>query len=128
MLAHVDSIITVCTYQDQVTELLHLHARLERQLKLATLDDDVGEIEQVNLERVQHALPRDDDLLRLLLDRQRTHKSRHFFGRLPLRQLSKTLLPCPDARVNDLQEELTGPRVEDEDGTVWDPSVSHNYM
>ena len=118
MLAHVDSIITVCTYQDQVTELLHLHARLERQLQLATLDDDVGEVKQVDLKRIQHALAGDDDLLRLFLHRQRTHKSRHFFGRLPLRQLSKTLLPSPYTRVDDLQEELTRTRVEDEDSTV----------
>ena len=44
---------------------------LERQLQLRALDDDVGEVEQVHLERVEHAFPRDDDLLRLLLDGQR---------------------------------------------------------
>jgi hypothetical protein len=32
------------TNQDEVTELLHLHARLEWQLELAALDDDVREV------------------------------------------------------------------------------------
>ena len=75
----------IVTYQDKITELLHLHARLERQLELATLDDDVGEVEQMDLERVQHALPRDDDLLRLLFYRQRPDEGSYFFSGLPLR-------------------------------------------
>ena len=58
------------TYQDQISELLHLHTCLERELEFAALDDDVREVEQVHLERVQHALTRDDDLLRLFLDGQ----------------------------------------------------------
>ena len=105
-------------YQDQITELLHLHARLERQLKLATLDDDVGEIEQVNLERVQHALPCDNDLLRLFFNRQRSDQCGNFFGSLPLRKLSETLLTSPDAGVDNLQEQLPRAGVEDEDGSV----------
>jgi hypothetical protein len=40
------------TYQNQITKLLHLHASLERKLKLAALDDDVGEVKQVHLERI----------------------------------------------------------------------------
>ena len=56
------------THKDEVTELLHLHARLERQLQLGALDNNVREVEQVHLERVQHALTRDDDLLRLPLN------------------------------------------------------------
>ena len=40
------------TYEDQITKLLHLHAGLERKLQLAALDDDVGEIEQMNLKRI----------------------------------------------------------------------------
>ena len=118
MLAHVDSIMTVCAYQDQVTELLHLHAGLERQLQLAALDDDVREVKQVDLERIQHALPRNNHLFGLLLNGQRTDQRRDFFGSLPLRQLAQTLLPCPHASMNDLQEELAGARVEDEDSTV----------
>ena len=107
------------SHQNEVTELLHLHARLERQLQLRALDNDVREVEQVHLERVQHALTRDDDLLRLLLNRQGTHERGDFLGRLPLRELSETLLTGPNARVDDLQEELAGARVEDEDGAVW---------
>ena len=72
----------------------------------------------MHLERVQHALPRDDDLLRLLFNRQRPDEGSYFFSSLPLRQLSKTLLPRPYARVNDLEEKLSRSRVEDEDGTV----------
>ena len=33
------------THQNQITEFLHLHASLEGQLKFATLDDNVREIE-----------------------------------------------------------------------------------
>ena len=49
----------------------NLEAGLEGQLQLRPLDDNVGEVEQVDLERVQHTLPRHDNLLRLLLNGQR---------------------------------------------------------
>ena len=42
----------------------------------------------------------------------------HFFGSLPLRQLTQTLLPRPDAGVDDLEEELAGSRVEYKDRSV----------
>ena len=105
-------------YQDQITELLHLHACLEWQLQFASLDDDVGEVEQVDLKGIQHALAGDDDLLGLLFDGQGANQGGNFFGGLPLCQLSETLLPRPYARVNDLEEKLSRSRVEDEDGTV----------
>ncbi len=44
---------------------------LEGQLQLGARDDDVGEIQQVDLQRVKHALARDNDALGLLLNRQR---------------------------------------------------------
>ena len=37
---------------------------------------------------------------------------------LPLGQLAQTLLASPHAGVDDFQEELTSPGVEDEDGTI----------
>eukprot|EP00958_Prasinococcus_capsulatus_P015981 scaffold1754_cov355-Prasinococcus_capsulatus_cf.AAC.3 len=77
--------------EDQVTKLLDLHARLEGQLQLRPLDHDVGE-----------GADQCGDLL----------------GGLPLGQLAQTLLARPHARVDDLEEELAGARVEDEDGTV----------
>ena len=61
-------------------------------------------------------------LFGLLFDGQGPDQSRDFFGGLPLGQLAETLLTGPDRRVDDLQEELTGARVEDEDGAV-DPKV-----
>lgn len=72
----------------------------------------------VDLERVEHALAGDDDLLGLLLDGQGPDQRRHLLGRLPLGELTETLLAGPDGRVDDLEEELTGARVEDEDGAV----------
>jgi hypothetical protein len=39
-------------------------------------------------------------------------------GSLPLGELAETLLPGPHGGVNDLEEELPGSRVEDEDGAV----------
>ena len=67
----------------------------------------------------QHALASNDDLFRLLFDRQGAYKRCHFFGRLPLRELAETLLARPDTRVNDLKEELTRSWVKDEDGAIW---------
>ena len=72
----------------------------------------------MHLQGVQHALARHDNLLGLLLHGKRADKSGNLLGRLPLRQLPQTLLSCPDGRVDDLEEELPGPRVEDEDGSV----------
>lgn len=72
----------------------------------------------MDFERVEHTLPRDDDLLRLLLDGQRPNQSGDFLGRLPLGQLTETLLTSPHGCVNNLDERLTRSRVEDEDGTI----------
>lgn len=52
-----------------------------------------------------------------LPDKQHAGKA-DLFSSLPLGQLAQTLLACPDARVDDLQEELASPGVEDEDGTI----------
>ena len=105
-------------FQDEIAKLFDLHARLERQLQLASLDDDVRVIEHVRLQRVEHTFSRHDDLFRLLFDRERANQGRDFFCCLPLGQLRETFLPSPHARVNDLQKELTGARVEDENSAV----------
>ena len=57
-------------------------------------------------------------LFGLLLNGQGANEGGNFFGRLPLGQLAQTFLSCPDRSVNDLQEKLTRPRVEDENGAV----------
>lgn len=57
------------TDQNEITKLLHLERSLERQLKFGTLDDDIGEIEQVHFKRVQHTLSSNDDLLGLFFCR-----------------------------------------------------------
>lgn len=72
----------------------------------------------MNLEGVEHTLPRDDDLLRLLLDGEGSNESSDLLGRLPLGELSETLLTGPDGRVDDLDERLSSTGVEDEDGSV----------
>lgn len=72
----------------------------------------------MDLERVEHTLPSDDDLLRLLLDGERTDKSGNLLGGLPLSELTETFLSRPDRGVNDLKEELTRAGVEDKDGSV----------
>jgi hypothetical protein len=92
------------TYQDEVAELFHLHTGLERQLQLASLDDDVGEIEQMHFKGVEHALAGYDHLLRLLFDRQRTDQGSDFFSSLPLGELAQTLLAGPNTCVNDLRK------------------------
>ena len=62
--------IRLVIYQDEVSELLHLHTGLERQLQLASLDDDIGEIKQMYFKRVEHAFAGHDHLLRLLFNWQ----------------------------------------------------------
>mmetsp|Transcript_46495 Transcript_46495/g.113223 ORF Transcript_46495/g.113223 Transcript_46495/m.113223 type:complete len:463 (-) Transcript_46495:5607-6995(-) len=104
--------------EDDITELLDLERRLERQLQVRPLDDDVGEVEEVHLERVEHPLARHDDLLRLLLDGQRPDQRSNLLRRLPLGELPKALLAGPYGGVDDLEEELARAGVEDEDGAV----------
>mmetsp|Transcript_39335 Transcript_39335/g.83813 ORF Transcript_39335/g.83813 Transcript_39335/m.83813 type:complete len:1257 (-) Transcript_39335:3240-7010(-) len=111
--------LRLSSLQDKIAEFFDLHAGLERQRQLGALDHDVGEIQQVDLERVQHALSGDDDLLGLLLHGQGPDQSCHLLGRLPLSQLRESLLAGPDRGVDNLQEELSGSRVEDEDSTVY---------
>lgn len=72
----------------------------------------------MDLERIEHTLSGDDDLLRLLLDGERPNERGDFLGRLPLGELAETLLTGPDGRVDDLDERLSGTGVEDEDGAV----------
>lgn len=70
--------------QDEIAELFNLEARLERQLELAALDHYVREVQQVNLQRVQHPFAGHDDLLRLLFHGQRAHEGGHLLCCLPL--------------------------------------------
>ena len=65
----------------------YLETGLERQLQLGALDDDVGEVEEMYLERIQHSLTCDDDLFGLLLHREGTDQCSHLLSRLPLSQL-----------------------------------------
>lgn len=50
---------------------------LEGQLQLRAGDDNVGKIQQVDLQRVQHTLPTHNDALGLLLHGKRAHQSSH---------------------------------------------------
>ena len=72
----------------------------------------------MNLEGIQHALPGDDDLLGLFLHWEGSNERRHLFRRFPLGQLTQTFLSCPNRSVDNLEEKLTRPRVEDENGSV----------
>lgn len=104
--------------EDEVAKLFDLERGLEGELQLRAGDDNVGKVQQVHLQRVQHALARDDDALGLLLYGQRADERGHLLGRLPLGQLAQALLPGPDRGVDDLQKQLPRARVEDEDGAV----------
>mmetsp|Transcript_3635 Transcript_3635/g.6371 ORF Transcript_3635/g.6371 Transcript_3635/m.6371 type:complete len:234 (-) Transcript_3635:407-1108(-) len=90
--------------QDEVPELLDLHARLERQLQLAALDHDVGEVQQMDFERIEHAFAGDNDLLGLLLDGEGADEGGDLLGGLPLGELPEALLAGPHGRVDDLEE------------------------
>ena len=58
----------------------YLETCLEGELQLGPLDDDVGEIEKMDFQRIQHSLSRDDDLLRLFFHRQRTNQGGNLQG------------------------------------------------
>ena len=102
----------------KVAELLDERALLEGEVELRALDDDVGEVEGVELEGVEEGLPRDDELVGLLLDGERADELRDLLCSLPLGQLAEALLARPDAAVDDLEEELPRARIEDEQGAV----------
>jgi hypothetical protein len=70
--------------------LPYLETGLEWELEFTALDDDVGEVQQMDLEWVQHALPGHNDLLGLFLHRQGPNQGGHFFCCLPLGKLQKT--------------------------------------
>mmetsp|Transcript_15391 Transcript_15391/g.46046 ORF Transcript_15391/g.46046 Transcript_15391/m.46046 type:complete len:443 (-) Transcript_15391:2814-4142(-) len=104
--------------QDQISEFFHLQTGLEGKLQLRALDHNVGKVKTMYFQRIQHALTSDNQLLGLLFDRQSTNKSSNLFGGLPLGQLTKTLLTGPHTSMNDLEEQLSGARIEDENGTI----------
>ena len=72
----------------------------------------------MNLERIEHTLSSNDNLLRLFFDGKRSNESGDFFGSLPLRKLSKTLLTSPDGGVNNLDERLSSSRIENENRSI----------
>lgn len=72
----------------------------------------------MHLKWVKQTFPRHDDLSRLLLNWQCSDECCNFLCRLPFSKLSKPFLPCPHRSVDDLQEQLSSARVEDEDGAV----------
>ena len=72
----------------------------------------------MDLQWVKHSFSSYDDLFWLLLDREGADEGSHLLCRLPLGQLAETLLSCPYAGVDDLEEQLPSARIEDEDGTI----------
>ena len=53
----------------ELPKVVYLETGLEGELELGTFDDDVGEVEEMDLERIEHSLARHDDLFGLLLHR-----------------------------------------------------------
>jgi hypothetical protein len=104
--------------QYSVSKFLNLQTRLEGKLQLTAFDDDVGEVEEMDFERVKHSLPGDNNLFGLLLDWETSDEGSHFLCSLPLGQLTQSLLACPHTGVDDLEEELARLGIEDEDGPI----------
>lgn len=105
-------------FQDSVSELLNLETCLERKLKFRAFDHNVREIKQVNFERVEHAFPSYDDLLWLLFYWETSDQCGYFLSCLPFCKLTETFLSCPYTSMDDLQEELSRLRIEDENCSV----------
>jgi hypothetical protein len=73
----------------------------------------------MNFKRIKHALSCDNNLFRLLLNRQASNESRNFFCSFPFCELSKSFLTCPNTRVNDLEKKMTTLWIEDENSTIY---------
>lgn len=104
--------------KDHISEFFNLHRRLEWELKFRGTNGDVWEIEKVYFQRIEQTLTSDDQLLGLFFNRKRADESSDLFSCLPFGQLTKTLLASPYASMNNLQEELSSPRIEDEDSSI----------
>lgn len=56
-------------------------------MEFTALDDNVGEVEEMDFEGVEHAFSCDNNLFRLLFYWQGSDQSSHFLGSLPLGEL-----------------------------------------
>lgn len=72
----------------------------------------------MNFKGIKHTLSRDNDLFRLLLNRQTSNESSNFFSSFPFCELSKSFLSSPYTCVNDLEEEMSTLWIKDKNGAV----------
>ena len=72
----------------------------------------------MNFKGIKHTLSRDNNLFRLLLDRQASNEGSNFFRSFPFCELSKSFLPSPYTCVNDLEEEMSTLWIKDKNGAV----------
>mmetsp|Transcript_39638 Transcript_39638/g.86525 ORF Transcript_39638/g.86525 Transcript_39638/m.86525 type:complete len:232 (+) Transcript_39638:1500-2195(+) len=72
----------------------------------------------MDLQRVQHALARHNDLLGLLFNRKRSNQGRSFLSSFPLCKLGQALLSRPDRSVHNLQEQLACAGIKDKNCTI----------
>lgn len=61
--------------KNEITKLLKFDCCLEWQLQLTARDHNVGKVQQMDLQRVQHAFARHNDALRLLFNGERADQS-----------------------------------------------------
>jgi len=87
-------------------------------LQVTALNHNIGEIEQVHFKRIEHALSGDNNLFGPFLRGQCSDQSSNFFCSFPFGKLAESFLACPNAGVDNFEEELSGSGVEDEDGAV----------
>mmetsp|Transcript_10862 Transcript_10862/g.67074 ORF Transcript_10862/g.67074 Transcript_10862/m.67074 type:complete len:232 (-) Transcript_10862:6650-7345(-) len=73
----------------------------------------------MNFQGVKHAFARNDDLFRLLFDWHGPHQCSHFFCGFPLGKLPQSLLPCPNASVDDFQKQLPSSWIENKNSSVY---------
>jgi hypothetical protein len=109
--------ILLC-FQNHISEFLNLQSSLKRQLQLTAFNHNIGEIQQMDFQRVQHSLPCDNNLSGLFINRQGSDQSSHFFSSFPLGQLAQSLLTRPSRSVDYFQVQLSVSRVENENRAV----------
>ena len=72
----------------------------------------------MNFKRVKHSFPCNNNLLWLLLNREASNECSYFLSSLPLGKLSKTFLTSPNTSMDNFQEKLASPRIEDKDCSI----------
>ena len=72
----------------------------------------------MNFKWIKHSFSCDNNLLWLLFYREASDECSNFFSSLPLGKLSETFLTSPNTSMDNFQEKLASPWIEDKDCSI----------